>query len=76
MTIEVSDNGPGPPPAVAESLFEAFVTSKPEGVGLGLAIAHQVAAEHGGQLSWTEGRRRRGFVSTLPKVNGMPKGDP
>ena len=31
----------------------AFVTSKPEGVGLGLALAHQVATDHGGRLSWT-----------------------
>ena len=52
VTIEVSDTGPGPPPEVAEHLLEPFVTSKPEGVGLGLAVAQQVAVEHGGRLTW------------------------
>ena len=40
--LEVSDSGPGPPPEVAERLFEPFVTGKPEGVGLGLAVARQL----------------------------------
>ena len=52
VTIEVSDTGPGPPPELAENLLEPFVTSKPEGVGLGLALAQRVAVEHGGRLSW------------------------
>ena len=47
VAIEVADTGPGPPPELADTLCEAFVTSKPEGVGLGLALAHQVAIEHG-----------------------------
>jgi signal transduction histidine kinase len=50
--IEIIDSGPGPSPRVAGHLFEEFVTSKPEGVGLGLAVARQVATAHGGSIEW------------------------
>lgn len=55
VALEVWDTGPGPPPEVAARLFEPFVTGKPEGVGLGLAVARQVARRHGGEVTW--GRR-------------------
>jgi len=50
--VEVCDSGPGPPPALVDRLFEPFVTGKPEGVGLGLAVGRQVAEAHGGLLTW------------------------
>lgn len=50
--VEVRDSGPGPAPEVAERLFEPFVTGKREGVGLGLAVAKQVAEAHGGTIRW------------------------
>jgi len=74
VSIEVVDTGPGPPPELAESLCEAFVTSKPEGVGLGLALARQVADEHGGRLSWTRVDGETRFRLALPKPNGTPRG--
>ena len=52
VLLEVRDSGPGPKPEVAERLFEPFVTGKPEGVGLGLAVARQVAEAHGGTIHW------------------------
>ena len=73
VTIEVIDNGPGPSADVAQNLLDAFVTSKPEGVGLGLAVAHQVAIEHGGRLSWSRDDETTCFRLTLPGLNGTAK---
>jgi signal transduction histidine kinase len=64
--IEVADSGPGPSPEVAARLFEPFVTSKPEGVGLGLAVARQVAQAHGGRLDWRREKDRTVFRIELP----------
>lgn len=48
--VRMLDSGPGPPAEVAEKLFEPFATSKPEGIGLGLAVARQIARAHEGDL--------------------------
>ncbi len=66
IAVEVADTGTGPPPALADSLCDAFVTSKPEGVGLGLALAHRVASDHGGRLSWSRIDGDTRFRLTLP----------
>ena len=52
VVVSVADNGAGPAPEVAQRLTEAFVTTKPEGVGLGLTIVVATAHDHGGQFSW------------------------
>lgn len=52
IVLEVADDGPGPDEAIASRLFEPFLTTKPEGVGLGLAVARQIVEAHGGQLLW------------------------
>jgi signal transduction histidine kinase len=64
--IEVLDTGPGPPAEVADRLFEPFVTSKRDGVGLGLAVAQQVARAHGGQIDWHREANRTCFRIELP----------
>jgi signal transduction histidine kinase len=64
--LEVTDSGPGPPADVAERLFEPFVTGKPEGVGLGLAVARQVAEAHGGRVTWERRADRTCFRIELP----------
>jgi signal transduction histidine kinase len=65
-TLEVGDTGPGPPAALAEGLFEPFVTGKPEGVGLGLALARHVALAHHGELSWVRDGEWTRFRLRLP----------
>jgi signal transduction histidine kinase len=51
VELAVRDNGPGPAPEVTTRLFEPFVTTKPEGLGVGLAICRSIAERHGGHLS-------------------------
>lgn len=52
VTIEISDNGPGIPPAVRERLFQPFAGSMRQGgTGLGLAISRELIAAHGGTLT-------------------------
>lgn len=69
--VQVSDTGPGPASQVADTLFEPFITTKPEGVGLGLALARQVARDCGGSLSWKRDSERTVFRLVLP-VAEMP----
>jgi two-component system, LuxR family, sensor kinase FixL len=51
----VTDNGPGVDPRFAARLFKAFETSKPQGLGLGLAISRMIAQNHGGDLAFESG---------------------
>jgi len=60
VVISVRDTGPGPDARVAGSISTAFVSTKPEGAGLGLAVVEQVAREHGGRLDW---RRAEGWTT-------------
>jgi signal transduction histidine kinase len=73
VALDVVDNGPGPPPELAETLCDAFVTGKPEGVGLGLALARQVASDHGGRLSWSRSDGQTRFRLALPTYSGRTK---
>ncbi|MEG3181361.1 sensor histidine kinase [Sphingomonas sp. LT1P40] len=51
VAIEVADNGPGVAAVLADELFMPFVTGRDEGLGLGLAIARNIARDFGGELS-------------------------
>jgi signal transduction histidine kinase len=76
LRIRVLDSGLGAPPAVAAKLFEPFVTGKPEGVGLGLAVSRQIAEAHGGSLCYYRDPETC-FELTLPldaRHNGMLSG--
>lgn len=66
IQIGVDDTGPGPAPAIRNAMLEPFVTGKPEGVGLGLAVARTVAESHGGRLEWSRHGESTRFVITIP----------
>ena len=62
-----SDSGPGIDPEHIESVFDAFYTTKADGVGMGLSICRSIIAAHGGRL-WVDANEPRGaaFQFTLP----------
>lgn len=65
--IEVRDTGPGIPPRARENLFRAFQGSSKKGsTGLGLAIASELVAAHGGSLELLDTARGAGFRIELP----------
>jgi PAS domain S-box-containing protein len=51
IVVAVGDSGPGLDPALANQLFQPFITTKPEGIGMGLAICDTIIRAHGGRLS-------------------------
>lgn len=50
VALTVSDDGPGIPESLLDHLFEPYVTSKPRGTGLGLAVVKKIVEEHGGTI--------------------------
>jgi signal transduction histidine kinase len=65
--IEIEDSGPGIDPERLESIFDAFVTTKSEGMGLGLAICSAIVEHHGGQLlASSDGKNGALFKVMLP----------
>jgi signal transduction histidine kinase len=69
--VDVTDDGPGLTPEVAERVFNPFFTTKPQGSGLGLAIVRKIVDAHNGHIDLTTapGQGTR-FRVTLPLNSG------
>ena len=61
VSVEVRDSGPGVTPAALDRVFEAFYTTKPGGVGLGLSICRSIIEAHNGRL-WASPNVPRGAI--------------
>jgi two-component system sensor kinase FixL len=67
VVMQVEDNGPGVAPEMAARIFEAYQTTKPRGMGLGLPLSLRIVQRHAGRL-WWEPNRPEGarFLVALP----------
>ncbi len=65
VAIAVHDSGPGIDPATTDQVFEPFVSQKPEGMGLGLAITRSLVRAHGGDVSAGASERLGGARITV-----------
>jgi two-component system, NtrC family, nitrogen regulation sensor histidine kinase GlnL len=66
----VKDNGPGVPEDLMPHLFDPFVTTKPTGTGLGLALVAKIIGDHGGIIECESQPRRTVFRVLMPKFTG------
>lgn len=66
LRIEIADDGRGVPEDLAERIFLPLVSGRAEGSGLGLALAQQIAREHGGALSYRSRPGHTVFALLLP----------
>jgi two-component system, NtrC family, nitrogen regulation sensor histidine kinase GlnL len=70
LEIVIEDNGPGIPPDLLPILFDPFVTTKPNGSGLGLALVAKIVGDHGGVIDSDSRPGRTRFRVLLPVASG------
>ena len=69
-SVRIQDTGPGIPPTEERRIFDPFYTTKENGIGLGLAITHEIILAHGGEIR-VESQPKKGttFEILLPRQN-------
>ena len=72
----VKDNGPGVPDDLLPNLFDPFVTTKPTGSGLGLALVAKIVGDHGGVIDMDSRPGRTRFRVLLPVAVGVSAPEP
>ena len=72
IRVEVEDSGPGIPAELAGRLFDSFVTTKPNGLGIGLAICRSIIEAHGGRIQVESGGKGARFTFNLPAAATEP----
>jgi two-component system nitrogen regulation sensor histidine kinase GlnL len=65
-SIEIEDDGPGIPPALQDSIFYPLVTGRPDGTGLGLSVAQDLLARHGGLIEFESRPGKTVFFVRIP----------
>jgi two-component system, NtrC family, nitrogen regulation sensor histidine kinase GlnL len=74
LEVCVRDNGPGVPDELMPHLFDPFVTTKPTGSGLGLALVAKIVGDHGGIIECESQPRRTVFRVLMPVYTGEDAG--
>jgi two-component system, NtrC family, nitrogen regulation sensor histidine kinase GlnL len=66
--LEIEDNGPGVPEEIRTTLFYPLVTTRPNGTGLGLAVAQDLVTRHGGSIEFSSVPGKTIFSLVLPLI--------
>jgi signal transduction histidine kinase len=72
ISVAIEDTGPGIDPKNSDNIFDAFFTTKPHGMGLGLAICRMIIERHKGQLAVSSANPHGAlFRVMLPQVKSL-----
>lgn len=66
INIEIENSGQPPATDIESRMLEPFITDKPDGTGLGLSVANEIAMAHGGEIDWRAADGVTRFVVAIP----------